>query len=324
MAFNFWEAQRRARSKTTLYLTLFIILTLGVGIGVELVMYHLLEGYNSPIPFFGIGFVLITFAVAGYEYSVFLVQGGKYVAKLMDGVEIREHTNHPEQRQILNIVNEMAIAASVPVPEVYLINAEEINAFTAGTKPENTVIAITTGALKRLSRDELQAVIAHEFGHIYNGDVKISMRLAAMVMGFYILFYLGIRLMQIVSTSGDERRKSNLYLIPLVLMLAGAITWFFGSILKASVSREREYLADACSVQFTRNPDGIISALKSIEGQARTPKLERNGMGYSHMFFDDRSWMSSLFATHPPLAKRIEAIEGKEYFPEEWKKDTPG
>jgi heat shock protein HtpX len=105
-------------------------------------------------------------------------------------------------------------------------------------------------------------------------------------------------------------------------MMAGAITWLFGSILKASVSREREYLADACSVQFTRNPDGIVSALKAIENQARSPKFDRNGMSYSHLFFDDRNDMSRLFATHPPLAKRIEAIEGKKYFPEEWKQKS--
>lgn len=319
MAFNFWEAQRRARSRTTLYLTLFVLLTLLVGSGVEIAMDNLLEGYNPHIPYFALGFILITFAVAGYEYSIYLVQGGKYVAKLMDGVHIPEHTENARQRQILNIANEMAIAAGVRVPEIYLIQADEINAFTAGTTPENTIIAITTGAINRLTRDELQAVMAHEFGHIYNGDVKISMRLAAMVMGFYILFFLGIRLMQIVSSSGDERRKSNLYLIPFILMLAGAITWFFGSILKASISRQREYLADACSVQFTRNPDSMVSALKSIQNQTRSPKLERQGMAFSHLFFDDRDRFASLFATHPPLSKRIEAIEGKKYFPEEWK-----
>jgi heat shock protein HtpX len=167
MAFNFWEAQRRARSKTTLYLTLFVILTCVVGVGVEAAMYSVIEGYNSPVPFFGIGFILFTFAVAGYQYSVFLVQGGKYVAKLMDGVEITDHTPHIKQRQLLNIVKEMSIAANLPVPDLYIIDAHEINAFTAGTKPDNTIIAITTGALNQLNRDQIQGVIAHEFGHIY-------------------------------------------------------------------------------------------------------------------------------------------------------------
>jgi heat shock protein HtpX len=181
------------------------------------------------------------------------------------------------------------------------------------------VVAVTVGALKKLNRDELQGVLAHELGHVHNGDMRISLRLAAMVMGFFFVLYLGFRLFQISAfTRDDENRRGPglLSLAALILMVAGIFTWFAGAILQAMVSRQREYLADASSVQYTRNPEGIAGALRKIEKDS-TSDMPKEGMALSHMYLQSRSFWSNLFATHPPIEDRIEAIEGKTYMPKE-------
>jgi heat shock protein HtpX len=310
MAMNFWEAQRRARSKTTLYLTIFFLLSLGTAIVVEL-LYRNISGNYEDIPMVGALFLIITLAVAGFQYSMFSSYGGGYVAESMGGYQIDPNTNDPHERQLLNIVEEIAIASSLPIPPIYIIPADQINAFAAGLNPNNSAIAITEGSLNILNRDEIQGVIAHEFGHIYNGDMVISMRLAAMVMGFFFILYFGLRMLQFsgISRQGNRKGGNPVQLAALLFLLAGAFTWFMGSILKASVSREREYLADACAVQFTRNPDGIASALRKIMKES-TKDMPKEGMAFSHMYLDNHSTLDSLFATHPPLWKRIAAIEG--------------
>lgn len=328
MAFDFWEAQRRARSRTFWYVTLFITLTLVVAAGAEFAMRSFAgPDYAPPVPMIGLVFTGITFLVAGYNYMMYRQFGGSYVAESLGGRQVNPQTSNPRARQLMNIVQEMALAASVPVPKVYVLPAEEINAFAAGTTPENAAIAITEGALNTLNREEVQGVIAHEFGHIYNGDMKISMRIAAMVMGFFIVLYLGMRLLQFSGMSGEgrssrddeERRGGNpVALAAIILMVAGVVTWFFGSILKAAISRQREYLADACAVQFTRSPRGIANALRKI-GLQSVSDMPASGMAFSHLYLNDESGLSNLFATHPPLKKRIEAIEGRTYLPEEWK-----
>lgn len=323
MAMNFWEAQQRAKSRTTLYVTLFILLTLVVAFFAETAMHVLLAGdYDPPIPYVGLLFLAITFSVTLYQYGMYNSFGGSYVAESVGARRIQSNTSDFHEKQLLNIVEEIALAASLPVPPVYIMQANEINAFAAGLHPNKAAIAITRGALEKLRRDEVQGVIAHEFGHIANGDMKISMRLAAMVMGFFFVLYFGMRVMQFASYSrGDDRNERGagnaVALAALVLVIAGSITWFFGSLLKASVSREREYLADASAVQFTRNPDGIANALRRIALDSKSD-MPNSGLAYSHMYFDDRTSFSSLFATHPPLAKRIAAIEGRTYIPTEW------
>lgn len=322
MAMNFWEAQRRAKSRTTLYVTLFVLFTLFIACAAEFVLRDVTtSNYNPTVPWVGLIFVVITFSVAGYQYSCFQLQGGKYLAEMLGAELVDERTTHPKKMQLLNIVNEMAIAASLPVPPVYILDANEINAFAAGLGEKNAIITVTTGTLNSLSRDELQGVVAHEMGHIYNGDMKISMRLAALVMGFYVVFILGFRLLQFSPRNRDDNQKgTNVYLIALVMLAAGAITYLFGSILKATVSREREYLADACAVQFTRNPNGIANALRKI-AKKQVNDMPKDGIAFSHIYFDDQHPFFSLFATHPPIEKRIAMIEGLTYLPEEWKKD---
>lgn len=331
MAMNFWEAQRKARSRTSLFLFVFIVLTLGIAVCAEWAMREFAgQEYNPPLPYIGMIFLGITFFVAWAQYMLYSTQGGSYVAESVGAYRIDPRTTHPGERQLLNIVEEMAVAASVPVPAVYILEADQINAFAAGMSSDNAAITITDGALRRLSRDEVQGVIAHEFGHIYNKDMRISLRLAAMVMGFYFAFYLGLRVMQFAGYSDDRRSREDgkgggtnvVALAAIILFVAGAITWLAGTILKAMVSREREYLADACAVQFTRNPSGIANALRKI-GKDSVQDMPKDGASISHMYFNDSSFFSQIFATHPPLEDRIAAIEGRTYMPEEWKKDIP-
>jgi len=321
MAINFWEAQKRARSHTTLYVTLFVILTLIVAAISEWAMRYFSDGqYDPQLPLLGLLYLSITFLVAGWQYLLFKTNGGSYVAESLGAVRVDPSTASAREQQLLNIVEEIAIASSLPVPPVYILPSKQINAFAAGLKPDDAAITVTEGALKLLNRDELQGVIAHEFGHIYNGDMKISMRLAAMVMGFFFVLYFGMRILQFsgIRTRDEDRRGGNpVALAALILMCAGAFTWLMGTILKCSVSREREYLADACAVQFTRNPDGIAQALRKI---ANTPisDMPKTGTAYSHLYFDDNSGFGALFATHPPLEKRISVLEDRAYIPDEW------
>ncbi len=322
MAMNFWEAQKRARSHTTLYIALFIILTLAVSVLSEMAMrYFAGENYTLDFPLIGSLYLLITFGTAIFQYGMMSAYGGSYVAESVGAYLINPQTTHLKEKQLLNIVEEMAVAASLPIPPVYLLETPAINAFAAGLIKEKSAITVTTGTLNLLSRDELQGVVGHEFGHIYNGDMKISMRLAAMVMGFFVVLWLGLRLLQFSNfrrSDNDKDKGGNPIIIAaLVLMGAGAITWLAGNILKCSVSREREYLADACAVQFTRNPQGIANALRKISIEA-SQKMPNDGISISHLYLDNRAGFHSLFATHPPLEKRIAAIEGRDYIPAEW------
>jgi heat shock protein HtpX len=319
---NFWEAQRKARGRTTLYLFVFIVLTFAIAILIEYVIRGLAaEGYAPPMPYLGFIFLAITFLVAFFYYLAYSNKGGSFVAEALGGRRVSPTTANTEERQLLNIVEEMAVASGQPLPPVYIIESKEINAFAAGMTPKNAAITVTRGALALLDRDELQGVIAHEFGHVYNADMKISMRLAAMVMGFVIILYIGIRLLQGSFLFGRGRRNGGgnpVAIAALVFLVAGAITWFAGAILRSMVSRQREYLADACAVQFTRNPSGIANALRKIGKYQHIRDMPPSGMAYSHLYFDNHSFWSSIFATHPPLSKRIAAIEGRTYIPDEW------
>lgn len=316
MAMNFWEAQRKARTLTTIYLTVFIGLTLAIAVLSELTMrYAAGDSYDDSFPYVGVLFLAITFLVAAFQYLMFQSYGGGYVAESMGAQRLGPGNAEGNEKVLLNVVEEVAIAASLPVPRVYVLEADQVNAFAAGLTADRAAICVTRGTLDRLTRDELQGVVAHEFGHIYNGDMKISLRLAAMVMGFFFVLYLSFRLFQIGGLSrgrsSDDRKGNPVVLAALILMLAGVVTYIAGSLLKSMVSRQREYLADASSVQFTRNPDGILGALKKIAKQTASD-MPAEGLAYSHLYFDEGSGWTSLFASHPPIEKRIAAIEAKE------------
>jgi heat shock protein HtpX len=319
---NFWEAQRKAKGRTSLYLFVFFVLTIGIAILIEYVVRTLAaDGYTPPMPYLGVLFLGITFLVAAFYYLNYSSSGGSFVAESLGAKRVIPQDATYEEMQLLNIVEEMSVASGMPMPPVYVLDSKEINAFAAGMRPNNAAITVTRGALSLLNRDELQGVVAHEFGHIYNADMKISMRLAAMVMGFMIVLYIGFRLLQGSLLFGRGRRNGGsnpVALVAIVLLVAGALTWFAGAILRSMVSRQREYLADACAVQFTRNPQGIANALRKIGKYQHLNDMPVSGMAYSHLYFDNHSFWGSIFATHPPLSKRIAAIEGRTYIPDEW------
>lgn len=265
--------------------------------------------------------VLATLAVVagGSLYKILQLRGGgAVVAESLGGQLIASDTRDPEARKILNVVEEMAIASGMPTPPVYLLGDENgINAFAAGFTPSDAVIGITRGSVHRLSRDELQGVIAHEFSHILSGDMRLNIRLMGTVHGILLIGIIGYFLLRSSMFSGGRRSGRDNSGMAMVLggvglMVIGFVGTFFGNLIKASVSRQREFLADASSVQFTRNPAGIAGALKKIGGLDEGSILQSpSAPEASHLFFSNglRGGLQSLFATHPPLEERIRRLD---------------
>lgn len=263
--------------------------------------------------------VLILIFFGSVWKLIALSRGGAYVAQSLGARLVDRSTNDPLERRLLNVVEEMSIAAGIAVPDTYIMDSEEaINAFAAGYGLKDAVVSVTKGTLVKLNRDELQGVIGHEFSHILNGDMKLNIRLIAILNGILCISLVGRILMDFRSRSYrsyDRDRKDPLAALPvigLLLYLVGYLGVFFGSLIKSAVSRQREFLADATSVQFTRNPLGLSSALKKIGGYSQGSKIN-NGRAeeVSHMFFSDglSRFFFSLFATHPPLITRIRKLE---------------
>jgi len=238
--------------------------------------------------------------------------GGARIAEMMDAALIVDGSGDINKQKVLNVVEEMAIASGTPVPPVYLIEEDAINAFAAGYTPSDAIIGITRGTIEKLSRDELQGVIAHEFSHIFNGDMRMNIRLIGILHGIMILGLIGYYILRSSAHSRRSKNSGGFIFLGIGLMVIGYAGTFFGNMIKAAVSRQREYLADASAVQFTRNPDGIAGALKRIGGDATGAILENpNGSEISHTLFCEgvTSYLGSLHATHPPLEKRILAIQ---------------
>ena len=249
-----------------------------------------------------------------------LAGGGAVVAESLGGRQLNRSTSDPAESRLLNVVDEMAIASGIPCPPVYLLDDEKgINAFAAGDRPDNAVIGVTKGCLDALDRDELQGVMAHEFSHIFNGDMRLNLRMMGLLHGILLISIAGNMLMRSVSLRAGRRyhrrSKNNakgtvfILCLGLALFLIGSVGVFFARLIKAAVSRQREFLADAAAVQFTRNPHGIAGALKKIGGlvrgaQLHSPKAEEA----SHLFFGN-AFKGRWFATHPPLIERIRRIE---------------
>ncbi|MEM1027559.1 MAG: M48 family metallopeptidase [Planctomycetota bacterium] len=250
-----------------------------------------------------------------------LAGGGKVVAESMGGRAINTDTTDPDERRVINVVHEMAIASGAPVPTVYMMDHEDgINAFAAGWSLDDAVIGVTRGCVQQLSRDELQGVIAHEFSHILNGDMRINLRLVGVIFGILVLSVIGSVVMRSIFYSGGSRRNNKegggaviaIFFLGLALYIVGYVGVFFGRLIQAAISRQREFLADASAVQFTRNPDGIAGALKRIGGFASGSKLQNaHAIEHSHMFFGNAvgSFLGGALATHPPLPERIRRID---------------
>jgi Zn-dependent protease with chaperone function len=292
----------------------------------EAVVYplHFLKLIWSPHLFCWITLGTLTSITLGCLYKMRLLSaGGSTVAELLGGRCVESSTSDPDEQRLRNVVEEMAIASGTPVPEIYLLDNERgINAFAAGHTRDDVAISVTRGGLKLLTRDELQGIIAHEFSHILNGDTRLNMRLMGLAHGLFWPTILG-RMLIYGSTQApapgesilDEDDKPTFLPtapIGILFVIIGSVSLPFVRLLKSAICRQREWLADAAAVQFTRYPDGIGGALKKIGGLYKQGRLDTpNAEVASHLYFANAafdSWFGFL-ATHPPLPKRISAID---------------
>ncbi|MGV6852493.1 MAG: M48 family metallopeptidase [bacterium] len=322
---NFFVRQEEARKQTRKLVFLFILAMLGVIAAVDVVALvgfgfmsnNQITGGSSPWPAIavisGLTFLVI---VAGSAFRLIsLGQGGGYVARQMGGERVTPDTADPVLRRYYHVVEEMALASGLPVPQVYVIENEKgINAFAAGHEPADAAVAVTRGCLDQLTRAELQGVIGHEFSHILNGDMRLNIRLIGWLAGITLLATIGRKMLYFGRYSSGSRRSDNggaVIAIALTAMLVGWVGLFFGRWIKAAISRQREFLADASSVQFTRHPESLAGALKKIGGfQEGSSFKQHDAEDVTHMLFA-QGLMSpaKMFATHPPLEDRIKAID---------------
>ncbi|UTF59632.1 M48 family metallopeptidase [Gilvimarinus sp. DA14] len=266
----------------------------------------------------GIALVVMVVVFLGGLYKYFqLSRGGRAVAEALGGHPINTNSQDFHERQLLNVVEEMAIASGTPVPPVYVMEEAAINAFAAGHTAQDAVIGVTRGCMERLSRAELQGVIAHEFSHIFHGDMRLNMRLVALLNGILLLGLIGHFMVRgsayrSIGRSSKDNSQGAIIAIGIGLMIIGYAGTFFGNIIKAAVSRQREFLADASAVQFTRDNSGIAGALKKIGALPAGSRLEaEHSAEFSHMYFGQgvKTAFSGLMATHPPLSERIKRIQ---------------
>jgi len=321
---DFFTQQEKAKRYTKMLLLYFLLAISLIVISVNVVIYYFfkfLEFYPyTPADWFSGGVVYYISAatclliLSGSVYRwLKLKSGGHAVAAMVGAKRLDLHTSDNNQRQLIHVVEEMSIASGVPVPSLYVLENESgINAFVAGYLPTEAVMVVTTGAINNFSRNEMQGVVAHEYSHILNGDMQINIRLMAMLAGILMISSLGHLLMRGGSRSYRNKESGGLAVLGFLFLLIGYIGVFFGRLIKAAVSRQREYLADAASVQFTRNPEGITSALNKIR-EVSVGSYMKNAYAedMSHMCFAKTfnmritNWMS----THPPLMDRIKRID---------------
>lgn len=336
---DFFEAQARAKKRTGRLIVLFGLAVIGTVLAMyaAAVLIVLQSGAGESPELHAMGFggpggfpwwdgrlfaavSGVTLAIIGaaslykwYEYS----SGGHVVAEALGARLVDGGTTDLAERRLANVVEEMAIASGVPVPAVYVMDDEPgINAFAAGLTTSDAVVAVTRGTLEKLSRDELQGVIGHEFSHILNGDMRLNMRLTALMFGILMLGIIGRTIVRGSAHVRTRRSRGKggggIVLAGLALMIVGYVGYFFGRLVQAAVSRQREFLADASAVQFTRNPGGISGALKKIGGYALGSTLiSSRSAEVRHFFFAQgfRSGITGLWSTHPPLPERIRAID---------------
>lgn len=308
---NFFERQAAARRVSTRLLVLFALAVAGIVLAVDLGV-ALVWGPEPGVLVFA---TLLTVAIIGLGslYRIASLRGGgETVAQQMGGTLVPESTQDASLRRLRNVVEEIAIASGVPVPQLYVLEHEAaINAFAAGYSPSDAVVAVTRGALDRLNRDELQGVIAHEFSHVLNGDMRLNIRLIGVLFGILMLGLIGRKILQHGRGGGRGKGAGAIVIAALIAVVVGYIGLFFGRMIKAGVSRTRERLADASAVQFTRQTQGLAGALKKIGGVPAGSRLAERGDAeeVSHMLFGDGVGFRGLFATHPPLLERIQALE---------------
>ncbi|MDP7004681.1 MAG: M48 family metallopeptidase [Phycisphaerales bacterium] len=317
---NFYEHQDRAHRRTKIIVFLFILAVLCIiaiiGIPVGIATQWSPEAVGASAVF-----CLLIVGIATLVKLSQLRGGGESVAEMLGGTVLHRDGLSGSERKVQNIVEEMAIASGMPVPSVYVIEDDEINAFAAGWTSDDAVVGVTRGCIEKLNRDELQGVIAHEFSHISHGDMRINIRLIGVVFGIMALGITGWVLVRYVGpavlrSSSRSRSKEGaggagvglaIIVFGLFLALCGAIGTFFGRLIQAAVSRQREFLADASAVQYTRNPDGIGGALRKIGGMKQLKNISSEVGQCNHMFFSQA--MNAMFASHPPITDRIARVE---------------
>jgi Zn-dependent protease with chaperone function len=305
---NFFEHQDRARRQSGFLIFLFALAVIGIILAINVA----LVAFVGPDPELMVGVTVLTggtILIASMVRTMQMRGGGGEVARQLGGTLVDHDTSDPLRRRLRNVVEEMAIASGVPVPEIYVLEHEEgINAFAAGYSPADAAVAVTRGALEHLDRAELQGVIAHEFSHILNGDMRINIRLIGFLFGILVIAILGRRLLFSARFARDSRGAAPAVMIGLVVLIVGYIGLFFGRWIRAAVSRQREFLADASAVQFTRDPDGIGGALKKIKALYAGSFMKTDAEEVGHMLFG-QAMGYQMFATHPPIEDRIRAID---------------
>ncbi len=324
---NFFEYQEQARRQSRWLVFLFIlavliiIVVIDVAILVAFGFMNIEEQQfvfstqtlkaNIPVLLGGAAVTAAVIAIASLFKTVSLRSGGGKVARDLGGVLVEADARDPLRRRLYNVVEEIALASGIPVPEIYVLEQESgINAFAAGFSPADAAVAVTRGALEKLNRGELQGVIAHEFSHIFNGDMRLNIRLMGALFGILVLSLIGRRVLHGSYYVGRSKNSNGgaIVLVAVAVMLVGYIGLFFGRWIKSAVSRQREYLADASAVQFTRDPDGIAGALKKIAVYSDASYLNVETEEVSHMLFGDGERVK-MFSTHPPLNNRIGRID---------------
>lgn len=323
---NFFESQDTAKRNTGRLIFLFALAVLSLIVVTNLLVMVLFSfaetGMTSMAAttrfefdlnlFLTIGGIVASIVLFGSLYKISsLSGGGARIAEMMNGRLLVSGSQDPAERRVMNIVEEMAIASGTPVPPVYLMEEQGINAFAAGYSPSDAIVAVTRGSIETLSRDQLQGVIAHEFSHILHGDMRINIRLIGVLHGIMVLGLIGYHLLRSGRYSRRSKGAGGVMFLGLGLVVVGFVGTFFGNLIKAAVSRQREYLADASAVQYTRNPDGIAQALMQIARHSERSYLNNpKSSEISHALFEEGqvSALSRLYATHPPLDDRIRAI----------------
>ena len=320
---DFYARQAAARGQTRWLVLGFVLSLLAVALALDVVLFSFLASAGAnraliePLQFarhnpgdavFCTLLVMGVLALASLYKSMELRGGGGVVARSLGGVLVGQDTNDPKRKRLLNVVSEMAIASSVPMPEVYVLEQESaINAFAAGHTAANAAITVTQGALDRLSRDELQGVIGHEFSHVLNGDMRLNVQLMGWVFGLFVVALIG-RLLLNFSPPRNRRGNNGIVALAFAVMVLGYVGLFLGRLMQAAVSRQRERLADASGVQFTRNPEGLKGALVKIAAVPGGSLLSSpHAEQAAHMFFAEG--LDRLFATHPPIMERIRELD---------------
>ncbi len=307
---NFFEHQEQARRQTRRMLFLFALAVLAVVVATDVLVLFLFAADSARgdggITAGGVVALSVTIAIAiglGSAYRIATLSGGgASVAQQLGATRVDPATTNFAYRRLRNVVEEIAIASGTPVPQIFVLeNEAAINAFAAGYTPADAAITVTRGALDKLTREELQGVIGHEFSHVLNGDMRLNIRLIGVVFGILVLSTIGRKI---------ARGRDRAALFGVALFCIGYLGVVCARLIKASISRQREFLADASAVQFTRQTDGIAGALKKIGALAEGSKLaSSDAEEVAHMLFGDGVGYSALFATHPPLEERIRRLD---------------